>query len=115
MPCLLAVGSFIMLVVDPLELSFAGKTAEISYMDGKGLLPAILIAIFTAEAYTYMRKHNWGRIKLPDSVPAALSETFASLVPGTRSAADILCIICNSESMRNYAAGIDLPDCISCF
>ena len=49
MPCLLAVGSFIMLVVDPLELSFAGKTAEISYMDGKGLLPAILIAIFTDE------------------------------------------------------------------
>ena len=85
-------------------------------MDGKGLLPAILIAIFTAEAYTYMRKHNWGRIKLPDSVPAALSETFASLVPWNCSAADILCITCNiSESMRNYAAWIDLPDCISCF
>ena len=29
-----------------------------------------------------MREHNWGRIKLPDSVPASLNETFASLCPG---------------------------------
>lgn len=107
MPCLLAVGSFIMLVVDPLELSFAGKTAEISYMDGKGLLPAILIAIFTAEAYTYMRKHNWGRIKLPDSVPAALSETFASLVPGT-----VLLLISSVLFAILKACGTTLPGLI---
>lgn len=82
MPCLLALGSFIMLVMDPIELGWDGKSVEISYLDGKGILPAIIIAIFTAEAYAYMRRHNWGRIKLPDSVPAALNETFASLVPG---------------------------------
>lgn len=81
-PILLAVLGFMMLMVAPIELGWAGKIVEISYIDGKGLLPAILIAIFTAEAYNFMRSRNWGRITLPDSVPASLSETFASLVPG---------------------------------
>ena len=30
---------------------------------------------FTVEAYHFMRSHNWGRITLPPSVPASLSET----------------------------------------
>ncbi|MEF9920731.1 MAG: PTS transporter subunit EIIC [Erysipelotrichaceae bacterium] len=82
MPILLALCGFMMLVMSPIELGWAGKSVEFSYIDGKGLLPAIAIGIFTVEAYHFMRKRNWGRIKLPDSVPASLSETFASLVPG---------------------------------
>ncbi|MDH6367009.1 MULTISPECIES: PTS transporter subunit EIIC [unclassified Breznakia] len=80
-PILLSVFGFLLLMMTPLELGWAGKTVEISYLDGKGLLPAIFIAIFAVEAYQFMRSRNWGRIKLPDSVPASLSETFASLVP----------------------------------
>ncbi|MCB2792134.1 PTS sugar transporter subunit IIC, partial [Listeria monocytogenes] len=34
------------------------------------------------EGYHWMRKKNVGRITMPDSVPASLSETFAALVPG---------------------------------
>lgn len=82
LPIMLSVCGFMMLVIDPIELGWAGKSVEISYMDGKGLLPAIGIAVLTVELYHFMRSRNFGRIKLPDSVPASLSETFASLVPG---------------------------------
>lgn len=81
-PMMLSVCGFLLLVMTPQQLGWDGKIVEISYMDGRGLLPAILIAIFTVEAYHFMRSHNWGRINLPPSVPASLSETFASLVPG---------------------------------
>lgn len=80
-PIMLTLFGFIMLITKPLELGWAGKSIEISYIDGKGLLPAMLIAFFVVEAYHYMRQKNWGRIKMPDSVPASLTETFASLVP----------------------------------
>lgn len=80
-PLTLSVFGFLFLVLDPIEIGFAGKTAEISFMDGRGILPAIIIAIFTVEFYNYMRTHNWGRINLPPSVPASLIEVFAGLVP----------------------------------
>lgn len=80
-PMILSTFGFMFLVIDPIELGWAGKTVEISYMDGKGLLPAIIIAILTVELYHYMRSHNWGRISLPPSVPASLIEVFAGLVP----------------------------------
>lgn len=82
LPIMLSVAGFLMLCVAPQELGWEGKIVEISYMDGKGLLPAIFISIFTVEFYHFMRQKNVGRIKMPDSVPASLSETFASLVPG---------------------------------
>lgn len=82
MPTMLSVCGFLMLVLTPQKLGWDGKIAEISYMDGRGLLPAIFVAIFTVEVYHFMRSHNWGRITLPPSVPASLSETFASLIPG---------------------------------
>lgn len=80
-PMLLSVFGFMLLIVTPIELGWAGKSVEISYMDGKGLLPAILVAILSVEMYNYMRSHNWGRITLPPSVPASLTEVFAGLVP----------------------------------
>ena len=69
-------------MLDPLKLGWDGKQVEISFMDGRGILLAIFVAIFTVESYTWMRKHNVGRISMPDSVPASLSETFATLIPG---------------------------------
>lgn len=82
LPIMLSTAGFLILCISPQELGWAGKTAEISYMDGKGLLPAIFIAIFVVEIYQLLRSKNVGRIQMPDSVPASLSETFASLVPG---------------------------------
>ena len=82
LPIMLSVTGFMMLCIAPQSLGWDGKIVEISYLDGKGLIPAIFIAIFTVEVYHLLRKKNVGRIKMPDSVPASLSETFASLVPG---------------------------------
>ena len=80
LPIMLSVTGFMMLCIAPQSLGWDGKIVEISYLDGKGLIPAIFIAIFTVEVYHLLRKKNVGRIKMPDS--ASLSETFASLVPG---------------------------------
>lgn len=81
LPILLGVCGFMMLVVEPQSLGWDGKIAEISYMDGKGLIPAMLISIVTADMYCYMRKREIGRIALPDTVPPSLSDVFASIAP----------------------------------
>lgn len=82
LPILLGVCGFLMLVVEPQSLGWDGKLAEISYMDGKGLVPAMLISIATADLYCLMRKREFGKITLPDTVPPSLSDVFASIVPG---------------------------------
>lgn len=82
LPILLSLCGFVLTCVAPIKLAFDGKTTEISYLDGKGILAAIFISILTVELYRIMREKNFGRIKLPDSVPDSLSETFASLCPG---------------------------------
>ncbi len=80
-PTLIAVLGFVMLITNPIKLGFDAKSIDISYIDGKGLIPAILLAIINVELYNFMRSREWGKIKLPDSVPQSLSEVFASLVP----------------------------------
>ncbi|MGC6768273.1 PTS sugar transporter subunit IIC [Enterococcus sp. LJL128] len=81
-PMMFAIAGFLMLVLEPLKLGWDGKEVEISFLDGRGILLSIFVAIVTVEGYHWMRKKNIGRIKMPDSVPASLSETFAALVPG---------------------------------
>ena len=82
LPILLGVCGFWMLVVEPQSLGWDGKVVEMSYMDGKGLIPAMVISIITADLYCFMRKREFGKISLPDTVPPSLSDVFASLVPG---------------------------------
>lgn len=104
-PIMISAFGFMMLIVNPIELGWAGKTVEISYMGGQGLLPSILIAIFTVELYNYMRKHNWGRITLPPSVPASLTEVFAGLVPAFLTLVVHVAIWCIFNAMgTNFAA-----------
>lgn len=82
LPILLGVCGFWMLVVEPQSLGWDGKVVEMSYMDGKGLIPAMIISILTADLYCCMRKREFGKISLPDTVPPSLSDVFASIVPG---------------------------------
>ncbi len=82
LPILLGVCGFWMLVVEPQSLGWDGKVVEMSYMDGKGLIPAMVISIITADLYCFMRKREFGKISLPDTVPPSLSDVFASIVPG---------------------------------
>lgn len=80
-PMMITMFGFMMLVCNPIELGWAGSSIDISYIGGQGLLPAMLVAFVGVELYHYMREHNWGRITLPPSVPASLTEVFAGLVP----------------------------------
>ncbi|MFV0255001.1 MAG: PTS sugar transporter subunit IIC [Erysipelotrichaceae bacterium] len=97
-PLLVGLFSFFVIMMTPLELGWAGKTLEMSYLDGRGLLPAILIGVIVVEVYYALRKKNFGRIKLPDSVPSSLSETFASLAPSAviMACCLVVCAIFNS-------------------
>ena len=81
-PMMFALVGFLMLVLTPLKMGWDGKEVEISFLDGRGILLSLFVAIVTVEGYHWMRKRNIGRIKMPDSVLASLSETFAALVPG---------------------------------
>ena len=80
-PVVLSITGYLMNCLGPVELGWDAKTANILYMDGKGLLPGIFIAIFVVEAYHALRSRNVGRIEMPPSVPASLSEALAALVP----------------------------------
>lgn len=81
-PMMFAIAGFLMLVLTPMKMGWEGNEVEISFLDGRGMLMALFVAIVTVEGYHWMRKKNIGRITMPDSVPASLSETFAALVPG---------------------------------
>ncbi|EOT48566.1 MULTISPECIES: PTS sugar transporter subunit IIC [Enterococcus] len=81
-PLMISIAGFLMLCLDPLKLGWDGKQVDIGFLDGRGILLSIFVAIITVEGYHWMRKKNIGRISMPDSVPASLSETFAALVPG---------------------------------
>ena len=107
LPILLGMCGFLMLVMEPMSLGWDGKVVEISYMDGKGLIASMLIAILTADLYCYMRKREFGKISLPDTVPASLSDVFASIVPGA-----ILLLLYTVIFMLVNAAGTTLPKLI---
>src|SRR5699024_6337204 len=77
-PMLLSLIGFMILVTFPVEMTFDVKTLDFTYIDGKGILPAMAIAIGTSELYRLMIQKNFGRIKLPESVPSSLSQVFAS-------------------------------------
>lgn len=81
-PLMFSIAGFFMLVLNPIKMGWDGKEVDISFLDGRGILLSIFVAIVTVEGYHWMRKKNVGRITMPDSVPASLSETFAALVPG---------------------------------
>ena len=61
------------------KLQYGLSLTDLNFLDGKGLLVGIFVSIVTVEIYRFLKSKNFGRIKLPDSVPASLSETFASL------------------------------------
>ena len=70
-PLLVNIVGFLMLVVGPQELGWAATIADLSYIGGKGLVPAMIVSIFTVEAYRFLTNKNFGRIKMPPSVPPA--------------------------------------------
>lgn len=52
-----------------------------AYLDAKGLFTALLIGFISTIIYAQLMKRNV-TIKLPDSVPPAVSNAFSSIIPG---------------------------------
>lgn len=55
-PIMFAITGFLMLVMKPLKMGWDGKEVDISFIDGRGILMAIFVAIVTVESYHWMRK-----------------------------------------------------------
>ncbi len=51
------------------------------YTDPKGLFLGMFVAILSIELYHWLTKQEKLKIKLPDSVPATVSNSFSSLIP----------------------------------
>lgn len=51
------------------------------YSDTKGLFLGMFIAIVSIELYSWLRKQDKLKIKMPDSVPSNVSVSFSSLIP----------------------------------
>ncbi len=81
-PILFSLVGFFLTVTEPLKLGWDAKTLSFAYIDGKGIIPALIIAILTTELYQFMKKKNFGKITMPPGVPPSLSDVFASLFPG---------------------------------
>ena len=54
---------------------------DMTYLSATGLFAAIIVSILFSKLYCFMVKKKIGYIKMPDGVPPAISQQFASLVP----------------------------------
>ncbi|MBU3203959.1 PTS sugar transporter subunit IIC [Clostridium algidicarnis] len=76
---IIALSSFI--VVTPFVKGESGAGIPVGYMGSKGLFVAMAIGITSALIFKWFIKRNI-QIKLPDSVPPAVSRSFSALIPG---------------------------------
>ncbi|GAA0070572.1 PTS cellobiose transporter subunit IIC [Clostridium sardiniense] len=77
---IIALGAW--LVVTPnLILKDVGEGVPLTYLGSRGLFVAIIIGLLTGLIYQYFVNKNIV-IKLPDTVPPAVSKSFTALIPG---------------------------------
>ena len=69
----------VILGVDSSPGSFGFQT---DYFGAQGLLSAIVVSAVTAEIFLFVSKSQFFSIKLPQSVPKGISDSFNSLLPG---------------------------------
>lgn len=59
-----------------------GGILPLAWIGGKGLIAAVIAGFISGSLYTWFIKRNIS-IKLPDTVPPAVANSFAALIPGT--------------------------------
>lgn len=75
-----AIGAFILTI--PLKVDKAGAMwVPLQQLDSSGLFIAILVGLFITDLYVWLVHKNL-TIKMPSTVPPAVSNSFASLFPG---------------------------------
>ncbi|MBQ6819807.1 MAG: PTS sugar transporter subunit IIC [Clostridium sp.] len=77
---IISLSSFI--IVTPFIASEAGEGISVSYMGSQGLFVAIVLGLISAYIFQIFINKNI-QIKLPDTVPPAVSRSFSALIPGT--------------------------------
>lgn len=83
---LISMGAFLMTTVPVLAndaehvKTSLGMVMPMTYLGGAGMFTAIIVAIFSTEVIHFCSTHNI-EIKLPDSVPASVSRSFAAIIP----------------------------------
>ena len=83
---LISMGAFLMTTTPVLAndatdaKTSLGMVLPMSYLGGAGMFTAIIVAIIAVEIIRFCSTHNI-EIKLPDSVPASVSRSFAAIVP----------------------------------
>lgn len=50
------------------------------WTSGQGMIAAIIVGLLVGWSYSYMIKHKW-TVKMPDTVPSGVSNSFAALIP----------------------------------
>lgn len=86
-PGILALMSYLVVNPSAIELVINEKTELIEnvlgkqYTDTKGLFLGMIIAIVSVELFTWFGKQDKLRIKMPDTVPANVSNSFSALFP----------------------------------
>lgn len=82
-PGIISLISFFIITPTESTMSIMGE-AQIIPMDwlgATGIFSAIIVALVTARLYIFIVQKGW-TIKMPDSVPPFIKESFASLIPG---------------------------------
>lgn len=97
--CLMA----FMLVAAPVK----DGTMSMQYFSGQGIFTALITAIYAAEVYAFLKKHNI-TIKLPPQVPTGVARSFEVLIP-------VLVIILTLHPLNlllESATGMIVPEAI---
>ena len=76
---IISLSSFI--VLTPFISGEAGTGLPVGYMGSKGLFVAMIVGIISALIFKWFIKRDI-QIKLPESVPPAVSRSFSALIPG---------------------------------
>ena len=69
------------IVVTPFVTGEAGNGMPTTYMSAQGLLVAIILGLINGWVYQWFINHNI-QIKMPESVPPAVSKSFSAILPG---------------------------------
>ena len=69
------------ILVTPFVTGEAGNGMPTTYMAAQGLFVAIVLGLINGWVYQWFINHNI-QIKMPDSVPPAVSKSFSAILPG---------------------------------
>lgn len=81
---------------------YAVSTGGITRIAAVGIFTGLVVGWITVQVYRFTVKHNW-QIKMPESVPAGVSNSFSSLIPGV-----CVAIVVSVLNLALVLAGTDI-------